>query len=62
MLKLLTASQIKLQQAQDRLSRQGDDTGDAVQTAAIVAGGVVVAGIVIAAITAFVNNKVGSLG
>lgn len=62
MLKLLTASQVKLQQAQDRLNRRGDDTGDAVQTAAIVAGGVIVAGLVVAGITAFVNTKMGGLG
>ena len=62
MLKFLTASQVKLQQAQDHLNRRGEDTGDAVQTAAIVAGGVIVAGLVVAGITAFVKGQMAGLG
>jgi len=62
MLKMITAAQVKLQRAQNHLTRGGQDTGDAVQTAAIVAGGVVVAGLVVAGITAFVQGKMGGLG
>jgi len=62
MLKFLTASQVKFHQASEHLTRRGEDTGDAVQTAAIVAGGVVVAGLVVAGITAFVQGRMAGLG
>lgn len=62
MLKLITAAHVRLQQAQDHLARHGEDAGNAVDTAVIVAGSVVVAGLVVAGVTAFVKNTMGGLG